>query len=144
MDAGEGTLQFDFKTTLITKFESSEFGDIKGNRNFANGFGSTPDLRMNFGSTYRFGDHGVNITARFVGSYQDDQTNNGIDSQTTIDVRYDLNLAEFLGGNDTQLSIGAVNLFDELAPRINARPFFDTEAHDPRGRQIYASFKQSF
>jgi len=144
MDAGEGTLQFDYKTTLITKFESSEFGDIKGNRNFANGFGSTPDLRMNFGSTYRFGDHGVNITARFVGSYQDDQTNNGIDSQTTIDVRYDLNLAEFLGVNDTQLSIGAVNLFDELAPRINARPFFDTEVHDPRGRQIYASFKQSF
>jgi len=143
-EVGAGELQIAFKTTLITGFESSEFGDIKGNRNFSNGFGSTPDLKTNLGATYSYENHTFNITVRYVGSYLDDQAQQDIDSQTTIDLRYDVQLEGLLGDKETLLSIGAVNVLDELAPRINARPFFDTEVHDPRGRQLYLSFKQSF
>ena len=143
-DVGPGELEFNFKTTLITKYDSSEFGDIRGNRNFSNGFGSTPDKRFNLGTTYSLDNHVFNVTARYIGSYQDDQTNSEIDSQITIDVRYDIRIQGLIGDNDTQISIGAMNVFDELAPRIDARPFFDTEVHDPRGRQLYLSFKQSF
>lgn len=143
-DLDKGILDFAFKTTIITRFESSEFGDIKGSRNFTNGFGSTPDLRANLGVTYTLDNHRVNITARYVGSYEDDQTVQEIDSQTTVDIRYDISLEGLITEEETRLSIGAVNIFDELAPRLNARPFFDTEAHDPRGRQLYLSFKQSF
>ena len=144
-----GPLTFDLKNTLITTFDSSEFGDLRGNRNFNNGFGSTPDLRINGGVTYDFGGaHRVNLTGRFIGAYTDDQANEDqndrIGSNLTIDLRYDIQLDEFWGGNGTRLSIGAVNLFDELAPQLANRPFIDFEVHDPRGRQVYLSFNQSF
>lgn len=139
-----GDAVFDIKSTILNKFESSEFGDILGNRNFSNGFGSTPDFRINGGFTLSRGVHRFNATVRHIGSYTDDQSGNSVDSNTTLDLRYDVQLDEVLGGEGTNLSIGAVNLFDEIAPRLEDRPFFDTEVHDPRGRQIYLTIKQSF
>ena len=41
------------------------------------------------------------------------------------------------------LGIGIINIFDEDPPRIDARPLFDNEVHDPRGRQIYITYKQT-
>jgi len=142
MLGGEG--KFDLKSTWLVQFDSSEFGDILGNRNFTNGFGSTPDFRVNGGFTFATGPHAFNITGRYIGSYTDDQSNNSIDSNTTIDLRYDVQLDEFIGGEGTIMSVGAVNVFDQLAPRLEDRPFFDTEVHDPRGRQLYVSIKQTF
>jgi len=139
-----GIGKFDLKSTILTKFDSSEFGDILGNRNFSNGFGSTPDFRINGGFTFDYGSHRFNATARYIGSYTDDQSGNSVDSNTTVDLRYDLVLDSFLGSNGSSLSFGAVNIFDKIAPRLEDRPFFDTEVHDPRGRQIYLSFKQSY
>lgn len=144
MDVGAGELQFDLKNTLITKYDSSEFGDIKGSRNFSNGFGSTPDLKSNAGVTYRLDEHTFNVSARYIGSYNDDQTNDEIDSQLTIDIRYDFTMEGLWGDGATLVSIGSVNLFDELAPRLVSRPYIDTETHDPRGRQVYLSLKHSF
>ncbi|MBL4674105.1 MAG: TonB-dependent receptor [Arenicella sp.] len=139
-----GNGKFDVKSTILTKFESSEFGDILGNRNFSNGFGSTPDFRINGGFTFDYGLHRFNATVRYIGSYTDDQSGNSVDANTTFDLRYDLVLDGFLGSGGTHLSVGAVNVFDEIAPRLEDRPFFDTEVHDPRGRQIYLTFKQSY
>ncbi len=136
--------KFDLKSTILTEFDSSEFGDILGNRNFSNGFGSTPDFRINGGFTFDYGLHRFNATVRHIGSYTDDQSGNSVDSNTTFDIRYDLVLDSFLGSSGTSFSVGAVNLFDEIAPRLEDRPFFDTEVHDPRGRQVYLTFKQSY
>lgn len=141
---GEVDLDFDLRSSITTKFESSEFGDIKGNRNFSNGFSSAPDFRLNGGVTLTAGLHRFNITGRYIGSYLDDQTGEDIASNTTIDLRYDVELGRIIGTGDTTLSVGAVNVFDVLAPRLGARPFFDTEVHDPRGRQLYISMKQGF
>ncbi|MGS2722980.1 TonB-dependent receptor plug domain-containing protein [Porticoccus sp. GXU_MW_L64] len=143
-DVGEGGLLIDVKSTLLYEFESSEFGDILGNRNFRNGFGSTPDFRFNVGATYDYGQHRFNVTVRHIGDYTDDQSNSTVDSNTTIDLRYDVELNDLVGGEGTSLSVGVVNLQDKIAPRLIDRPFFDTEVHDPRGRQLYLSFKQSF
>lgn len=139
-----GNATFDVKSTILHKFDSSEFGDILGNRNFSNGFGSTPDFRINGGFTYDFGPHRFNATVRHIGSYTDDQSDSTVDSNTTVDLRYDIQLDEYIGGNGTSISFGAVNVFDLIAPRLEDRPFFDTEVHDPRGRQIYLSVKQTF
>ncbi len=145
-----GEMTFDASATIVTKFESDEFagldgnGDLKGSRNFANAFGAVPDVKYNFGGTLRKGPHTANISVRTIGEYVDDQSGEDIDSQTTVDVRYTLSLDEFLGGTGTDLTLGAVNLFDEDAPRIDSRPLFDTETHDPRGRQVYVSVRQSF
>ena len=143
-DMAGGTATFDLKSTIITKFDSSEFGDIRGNRNFTNGFGSTPDFRLNGGVTFDYDNHRFNLTVRHIGAYDDDQSGNTIDSNTTVDLRYDYVTGGLWGGNDGVINIGTVNLFDEIAPRLEDRPFFDTEVHDPRGRQIYVSFKNSF
>ncbi len=143
-EAGPGDLTFDASSTIITEYESSEFGDIKGSRNFTNGFGSTPDFKINGGVTYEWGNHLVNLTTRHIGAYSDDQTGNAVDSQTTLDLRYQLYLEDVLGGQGTSIGIGAVNLLDEDPPALTARPLFDTEVHDPRGRQIYITVKHSF
>lgn len=141
-----GDLMFDVKSTILTKFDSSEFGDILGNRNFTNGFGSLPDFRLNGGVTYTKGAHTLNAVGRYIGSYTDDQSDSPIDANFTLDLRYDVQLGELfdLPGEGTSLSVGTVNLFDTIAPRLEDRPFFDTEVHDPRGRQVYVSFKQNF
>ena len=143
-DVGPGTLTFDASSTIITEYESSEFGDIKGSRNFTNGFGSTPDLKVNGGVTYEWGNHLINTSVRHIGSYSDDQTGNDVDSQTTVDLRYQLFLEDLFGGEGTTIGIGAVNVLDEDPPALSARPLFDTEVHDPRGRQIYVTLKQNF
>lgn len=140
---GGGQLAFDLSSTIITTYRSSEFGDIRGSRNFTNGFGSTPDFKVNGGVTYTSGNHTFNVSVRHIGSYQDDQTGNPVDSQTTVDMRYQIDLDSFLGGG-TSIGIGAVNIFDTDPPAITARPLFDNEVHDPRGRQIYLSAKQVF
>ncbi|MFQ5608929.1 MAG: hypothetical protein ACE5F8_01510, partial [Woeseiaceae bacterium] len=120
-------------------------GDILGSRNFSNGFGSTPDLKIVAGASYEWGNHIVNLVARHIGSYSDDQTDQPVDSQTTLDARYQLLLdSGVLGAEEVSIGIGIVNVFDEDPPALSARPLFDTEVHDPRGRQVYVAFKLGF
>ncbi len=137
-------MTLDVSTTIITKFDSSAFGDIKGNRNFTNGFGSAPDLRINGGLSVDKGPHSGNITVRHIGSYNNDQNSTQVPSQTTVDARYAISLDGFLGGESTVLGFGVVNLFDTAPPRLAQRPFYDEEVHDLRGRQLYVNVKQSF
>lgn len=151
-----GELLFDFSVTYILDYTSTEFdgldgkGDLKGSRNFANSFGSVPDVKANAGVTWMSGNHTVNVSARFIGSYKDDQNGSvaegfeDIDSQTTIDARYSLLLPELIGSGDTLVHVGVVNITDEDPPLLDNRPGFDTEVHDPRGRQIYLGLKQNF
>jgi len=140
----DGQVTLDASSTIITQYDSSQFGDIKGSRNFSNGFGSTPDFKANFGATVDKGIHNANITARYIGSYDDDQTGNGIDDNLTFDIRYSLLLDELFGFEGTNIGIGATNILDTDPPAIAARPLFDREVHDPRGRQIFVTLKQNF
>lgn len=142
-DFSQGELSYDLSGTIITKYDSSEFGDIKGSRNFSNGFGSSPDVKINGGITYARDNHIINLTARHIGKYKDDQTGNDIDSQITFDARYQIDLDSWLG-EGTSFGVGMVNILDEDPPALTSRPLFDTEAHDPRGRQIYITLKQLF
>lgn len=145
-----GDITFDASTTIVTKFKSSEFtgldgnGDIKGSRNNGNAFGSVPDVKFNLGATLVKDAHVANVSLRHIAGYTDDQSGNGIDANTTVDARYALNFDELLGLGGTTLTVGVVNLFDVDPPRTTPRPLFDTEVHDPRGRQIYVGFKQGF
>ena len=140
-----GAVVFDMSTTLITEFDSSEFGDIQGSRNNGNGFGSTPDRKINLGATLNSGKHRANLSIRHIGEYEDDQSDQGIDTNTTVDLRYDYTFANFFGIEDElTLTLGATNIFDEDPSSVEERPLFDTEVHDPRGRQLYFGVKASF
>lgn len=90
------------------------------------------------------GNHYVNLSARFVGDYTDDQTDETVDSQTTYDARYSYVFPGLIAGGDTTVTAGVVNITDEDPSLIDNRPGFDTEVHDPRGRQLYVSVKQTF
>lgn len=143
-------ISFDGTSTIITKFRSTDFagldgrGDLKGSRNFANAFGSVPDFKLNAGVTVERGNHGINVSGRYIGSYTDDQTRVPVKSQLTIDARYTLSLEELLGGDGTSMTVGAINLFNVDPPALTGRPGYDNEVHDIRGRQLYISLKHKF
>jgi iron complex outermembrane recepter protein len=145
-----GDLTLFAQSTIITKFRSSEFpgldgnGDLKGSRNFANAFGSVPDFKLNAGATLALGRHEFSVTGRYIGEYTDDQADLPIEDQLVVDARYTLSLDGFLGGETSALTIGALNLLDEDPPTIINRPLYDTEVHDPKGRQVYLSLKHKF
>ncbi len=146
-DFSWGSIELDATATIITEYDSSEFGDIKGSRNNGNGFGSTPDFKMNVGATLVAGQHLANISIRHIGEYEDDQSGMDVDGDTTVDLRYDYTFTDVLGNFDNEeltVTVGVTNLFDEDPPEIDARPLFDTEVHDPRGRQIYVGLKATF
>ena len=143
-DVGSGDIALDAQATYITEYESSEFGDILSNRNFSNGFGSTPDLKANAGATWTLDSHSANVTARYISSYDDDQNATTVDAQTTFDLRYSYDFDSLLGSQGTTLGIGVTNVFDEAPPRLASRPFFDTEVHDVRGRQIFLNVKHTY
>jgi iron complex outermembrane receptor protein len=148
-----GDLSFNANVTLITDFTSTEFagldgnGQLKGSRNNGNAFGSTPDMKVNLGATWTKDSHTTNVTVRYIGAYEDDQaattsSYREIDAQTTVDLRYTY-AVDMLDG-ETEIFFGAVNLLDEDTPELASRPLFDTEVHDPRGRQFYAGVKLNF
>lgn len=139
-----GDFIFDLSSTIITEYDSSEFGDIKGSRNNGNGFGSTPDTKINGGVTYMTDRHRVNLSIRHIGSYTDDQSGMSVDSQTTFDARYDFSMDGTLGSEVLTLTVGVTNLTDEEPPGIEARPLFDTEVHDPRGRVWFVGFRANY
>lgn len=145
-----GDIKFDANSTIITKFDAVDADgvetDIKGSRNFSNGFGSVPAFRLNGGVTFKKDAHTLTGYGRHIGSYNDDQSGDEVDSDTTFDVRYDVELGELvnLPGQGTRLSFGAVNVFDTVPPRLTSRPNSDFEVHDIRGRQLYVAIKQTF
>ena len=140
---------FDASATYITNYESDTFagldgkGDLLGSRNFNNGLGSTPDVKVNGGVTWSNDNHMVNVSVRYITDYTDDQAMLTIDSQTTLDARYSY-MFSGAGSSEYTLTLGAVNIFNEDPPTIDDRPLFDNEVHDPRGRQVYLSGKMSF
>jgi iron complex outermembrane receptor protein len=175
MDMGGGNLIFNFASTYINKFDVDTDGDgIRdfdgaGSRNFRNNFRTMPQLRANLGATWLTGNHSVNLTARYIDSYKNDQSNDAkVDSWQTWDAQYSYTFDGLIGDGETTLTIGANNLTDEDPPalsRANAdgtpvtrfrpdgrynrgwidRPGYDDRAgHDIRGRIVYFRFRHSF
>lgn len=174
LDVGNSTLLFDAAATQVFNFDVDADGDGTvefdgaGSRNFSNNFSTMPELRMYGGVTWAMGNHSVNLTARYIDSYKNDQSNDAmVDSWTTLDAQYSILLPGLIGDGDTRFTVGINNLTDEDPPALyrndssgnrlplqNAstgvfdgidRPGYDDRAgHDIRGRIVYARFVQSF
>lgn len=147
---GIGDLAIDLRATYINKysFRLTEGGnkiDGAGSRNFLNPFRSTPEWRGNASLFWSSGRHKAGATVRYIDSYLDDNAKNApIDSQITLDLQYSYDLGELLGrGRETRLTIGAINVTDEDPPVASGIATFDTSVHDPRGRLVYISLRQS-
>ena len=129
----------------VVNTDGSTFDGV-GSRNFTNQFNSLPEYRANAFAGWRSGPHGLNATLRYIDSYENDQ-NSGftIDSWTSLDLRYSLDLS-LLGDSNTSFSIGARNVFDTDPPSLGEgqRPAYDDRVHDIRGRTAFVEVKQRF
>jgi iron complex outermembrane receptor protein len=167
--AGSQFLSLDLRATWVGKFDvddgSGAVIDGVGYRNFNNAFHTMTEWRGNAGLMWALNQHLVNLTARYIGGYDNDQSNGApVSSMTTLDARYSISLDELLGSGQTTLAIGVNNLFDEAPPALRRndssgnlitraddpiswidRPSYDQLAgHDIRGRVVYLNLKHSF
>jgi outer membrane receptor protein involved in Fe transport len=142
-DVGNGTLGLSWDNTWVLGYDLEDpFAgsvDGAGNRNFNNFGTSTPEWRSNVGFTWASGNQAANLFFRHIDSYQDDQNNVGVDSHSTIDAQYNY---AFDGG--LLLTIGGVNLTDEMPPPVVTNGGFDSKVHDPRGRLAYIRATYTF
>jgi outer membrane receptor protein involved in Fe transport len=134
----EGTwvLGYDFITGAGTEV------DGLGSRNFAllgTGSRPTPEFRFNTGVSFINDTHEARVFVRFIDGIDDNQNpGSTVDSQTTVDVQYALNLGELYESlGDTRLTVGAINLFDQDPPFVATNGGFESRLHDPRGRVVY-------
>jgi outer membrane receptor protein involved in Fe transport len=146
-DIGDFTPSFNATYVLAYDLVDPQAGKIEGagSRNFNNIGVSSPELRYNLGLNWKTGSHSANLFVRYIDSYDDDQNDLPIDSYTSFDAQYNLDLGAVL---DTEasyvLTIGGINLTDENPPQVFTNAGFDSKVHDPRGRQIYARLAVQF
>ena len=68
-----------------------------------------------------------------------------IDSFTTVDLQYRLELAGLIGPDaDTSLTAGVLNIADEDPPSVNISGGYDPRTADPRGRRAYVLLSSRF
>jgi iron complex outermembrane receptor protein len=156
IDSGRfGIFQPSFESTYILSYEleDPQLGTIDGvdSRNFTNFGTSTPDWRFNAGLAWTYDRVFMNLFARYIDSYDDDQVRNGVengtvDSHLTLDVQAGIELPNPLiaGMEGPRLTVGANNVTDELPPTVLTNGGFDSRVHDPRGRIVYARISQTF
>lgn len=163
MDTDVGTFTPSISATYILAYDlvDPQAGKIDGAglRNFNSIGVSTPELRVNFGLSWKNDNHSANLFVRYIDEYSDDQNCadgttfsaactagfNGIDSHVTIDAQYNIDLGAILEtDNKYVLTFGGMNITDEDPPQVFTNSGFDSKVHDPRGRQLYARFAMEF
>ncbi len=143
-----------FEGTYVLNYDivDPQAGAIEGAaaRNFSN-FGSpTPEWRWNAGIAFGNDTHDARFYVRHISGMDDDQViagvvNGDIDSHTTVDAQYTLNLGGLLDGADgSNIQIGVINAFDKRPPVVATNGGFESRTHDPRGRMVYARIQTRF
>lgn len=146
-DSGDGSFVLGTDISYVASYDlktSSNSATIDGvgsrnNNNFAR---PVPELRGNVYLTWASNNHSANVFARYIDGYDDDASGNKIDSHTTVDAAYSYTFGGDSG--ETQLTVGAINLFNQDPPAVATFIGFDVQTHDPRGRLMYINLKHSF
>ena len=141
------TLEYDVVTDTGAKI------DGVGSRNAGNTIGHPlPEFKANLMLGWSRNRHALAMTIKHIDGYEDDVpqsalrgayfgTAPNIDSMTTIDLQYNLELPEMGFMTDgSVLTLGVKNLADEKPPLVNTDGGFDPFTHDPRGRIYYTRF----
>lgn len=149
-----GSIMPFFEGTYVLNYdiEDPQAGAIEGagNRNFSNFGGPTPEWRWNAGMAFGNDTHDARFYVRHIGGMNDDQViggveNGDIDSHTTVDAQYTLNLGGILDGADgSNIQVGVINAFDKRPPVVATNGGFESRTHDPRGRMVYARIQTRF
>ena len=145
LDTEIGTIVPFVSGTYVVNYDldDPQAGEVSGagSRNFNNFGTSVPELRFNAGLAWQKGNHSLNLFARHIDSYTDDQNaGQTVDSHTTFDAQYKINLGDMIGSDAVEglsLTVGAINFTDEDPPQVFTNGGFDSKVHDPRGRLLY-------
>tara|TARA_R110002153_G_scaffold271355_1_gene438609 strand:+ start:18395 stop:21058 length:2664 start_codon:yes stop_codon:yes gene_type:complete len=148
-DTNIGEIELSVNTSYVLTYDLEDpiAGSIDGKnqRNFTNFGVPMPALRGAIGVTWKGELHSSNIFVRHVSDYEDDNSDNSIDSFTTVDMQFNYDLgSQFKDGTLAALTLGVKNLFDEQAPDVISRSGYDPLTHNALGRQAYLSLKVSF
>ncbi len=152
LDTDIGTFNVNAAWTHISKYDirlapGSAVLDGVNSVNFNNLGRSLPRDRVEYGLSWQKDAHRLTVLGHYVCGYDNDRTGitrTRIKSQNTFDVEYSLSLDGLLGMGATQLSVGAVNIFDRDPPLAQLNLGFDPIVHDPRGRVISVGLRQGF
>ena len=122
--------------------------DGAGYLNFANIGSPTPEWRGTLNLTWQRGDHQAVLMLNYTDDYRYRRTataTDRIDSFTTVDLQYRLELIGLLGPDaDTALTAGILNITDEDPPYVNIGGGYDPRTADPRGRRAYVLLSSRF
>ena len=151
-ELGEGVTLVPFiRGTKVTSYdlEDPQAGDVDGlgNRNFNNFGTSVPEWRVNTGFNLITDNVRLDVFGRYIDSYLDDQNaDRQVEDHFTVDGRLTVGLGNFVSqlGENTSVSVGVINAFNEDPPQLFTNGGFDSKVHDPRGRLIYAGFNLDF
>lgn len=122
--------------------------DGAGYLNFANIGSPMPEWRGTLNLAWQRGDHQAVLLLNYTHDYRHRRTATAterIDSTTTLDLQYRLELGGLLGPDaDTSLTAGILNITDEDPPRVNIGGGYDPRTADPRGRRAYVRLGSRF
>jgi iron complex outermembrane receptor protein len=145
-NVGRFVLSADATRVFSYDIQQSTNGPVisgNGQRNFVNFGVSSPKLRGNLGVAWDLDQFGASLTGRYISSYLDDRTGGRlIGDNFTLDAQLSVGIGD--SKNRMKLSVGAINLFDQMPPAAVGQQGFDATVHDPRGRVFYAKLQASF
>ncbi len=137
-DVGASTFSIDNMASLITTYEvqlgpDAPVIDALGGRNSSNPGAPAPKFRDNVRLSWALDNHAANVAMRHTSSVTDDIGGGKVDSWTVFDAQYSVSFGD---SPNIQLSVGAVNIFDQDPPSAAFTGYLPS-LHDALGRQAY-------
>ena len=148
-DFGETNVALRSQTSMMLEYDirnspTSDVIDGVGWTNDGNAGSPIPKTRSNLFINLSRGDHAVNTTVRYISKMGDDRfgvryDDQVVDAHTEVDLQYQYTFGDMRQYN---LTLGAVNLFDEEPP-FHGYEGYVLRVHNPYMRQLYARFSLS-
>lgn len=139
LDSSVGQFTFGADISHTFQYEQDEYVkngtlvqdsyDAAGFLNVSRGARPLPDMKGRVFGEFSLENHNVLLYANHTAEYDDERDNVSVDSQTTYDLHYRLNLFD----DSTALTFSAINFTDEQAPAARVDLGYDAYTHNAFG-----------
>ena len=139
LDSSVGQFTFGADISHTLQYEQDEYVkngtlvqdsyDAAGFLNVSRGARPLPDMKGRVFGEFTLENHNVLLYANHTSEYDDERDNVSVDSQTTYDLHYRLNLFD----DSTALTFSAINFTDEQAPAARVDLGYDAYTHNSFG-----------
>lgn len=139
LDSSVGQFTFGADISHTFQYEQDEYVkngtlvqdsyDAAGFLNVSRGARPLPDMKGRVFGEFTLENHNVLLYANHTSEYDDERDNVSVDSQTTYDLHYRMNLFD----DSTALTFSAINFTDEQAPAARVDLGYDAYTHNSFG-----------